>query len=363
MFTKYLLPLVALGLIVFAVMHVGRASKNEEPMKPPVEPSRNPFTDTVAGAGMVEAQTENIAIGSPDAGVIVTVFVEVGQRVQAGDKLFQLDDRLLRADLKYREAAAAAAEAHLTHLERQPRPEEVPAAEAQVAEMEANLLARRDALDRSRRLARTKVVTEEDLVAREQEVRVAEAQVRRMSAQLDLLKAGAWQYDKLEAQATLEETLAQVDQVKAQLERLTVCALVDGQVLQVNVRPGEFVATPANQALVILGNVDLMHVRVDIDEHDIHRFQPNAPAMAGLRGDPDHRFPLRFMRVEPYVIPKRSLTGDNTERVDTRVLQVIYKVDSPDERLYVGQQLDVYIDLSKPAGKTHSASDRIEPRS
>ena len=128
MFTKYLLPVVAIGLIVFAVLHVGRASKNEAPMKPPIEPSRNPFTDTVAGAGMVEPQTENIAIGSPDAGVIVKVFVDVGRRVKAGDKLFQLDDRLLQADLKYREAAAAAAEAHLTHLERQPRPEEVPAA-------------------------------------------------------------------------------------------------------------------------------------------------------------------------------------------------------------------------------------------
>lgn len=349
MFTKYFLPVVAIGLIVFAVMHVGRASKNEAPMQPPVEPSRNPFTDTVAGAGMVEPQTENIAIGSPDAGVVVKVFVDVGQRVKAGDKLFQLDGRVLKADLKYRQAAAASAEAHVTHLERQPRPEEVPAAEAQVAEMEANLLARRDALERSRRLARTKVVTEEDLVAREQEFQVAEAQVRRMKAQLDLLKAGAWQYDKLEAQATLDEALAQVDQVKAQLERLTVCALVDGEVLQVNVRPGEFVAAPANQALVILGNVDLLHVRVDIDEHDIHRFRPDAPAMAALRGDPEHRFPLRFVRVEPYVIPKRSLTGDNTERVDTRVLQVIYKIDAPDERLYVGQQLDVYIDLSKDA--------------
>lgn len=363
MFTKYLLPVVAVGLIVFAVMHVGRASKDETPLKPPVEPARNPFTDTVAGAGMVEAQTENIAIGSPDAGVIVKVFVETGQRVKAGDPLFQLDDRLLRADLKYREAAAASAEAHVTHLDRQPRPEEVPAAEAQVAEMEANLLARRDALDRSRRLARTKVVTEEDLVAREQEFQVAEAQVRRMKAQLDLLKAGAWQYDKLEAQATLDETLAQVEQVQAQLERLTVRALVDGQVLQVNVRPGEFVAAPANQALVILGNVDLLHVRVDIDEHDIHRFRPDAPAMAALRGNPEHRFPLRYVRVEPYVIPKRSLTGDNTERVDTRVLQVIYKIDSPEERLYVGQQLDVYIDLSKETAEDEVPSERLKPRS
>jgi hypothetical protein len=44
------------------------------------------------------------------------------------------------------------------------------------------------------------------------------------------------------------------------------------------------------------------------------------------------------------VIPKKSLTGGNTERVDTRVLQVIYAIDAPSDRLYVGQQLDVSLD-------------------
>jgi hypothetical protein len=52
---------------------------------------------------------------------------------------------------------------------------------------------------------------------------------------------------------------------------------------------------------------------------------------------------LDFVRVEPYVVPKRSLTGDNTERIDTRVLQVIYKVKDPGDNLYVGQQVDVFV--------------------
>jgi hypothetical protein len=44
------------------------------------------------------------------------------------------------------------------------------------------------------------------------------------------------------------------------------------------------------------------------------------------------------------VIPKKSLTGGSTERVDTRVLQVIYQFDPPNRPLYVGQQVDVYIE-------------------
>jgi multidrug resistance efflux pump len=120
-------------------------------------------------------------------------------------------------------------------------------------------------------------------------------------------------------------------------------------VLQVNVHPGEFVGAPPGQALVVLGNVHTLHVRVDIDEHDVPRFRPGAAARASVRGNAAHEYALRFVRVEPYVIPKKSLTGDNTERVDTRVLQVIYAVDGASEErpLYVGQQMDVFIDAGE----------------
>ncbi|HUY91203.1 MAG TPA: HlyD family efflux transporter periplasmic adaptor subunit [Pirellulales bacterium] len=119
--------------------------------------------------------------------------------------------------------------------------------------------------------------------------------------------------------------------------------MVDGDVLQVNVRPGEFVGAPASQALIVLGDVERLHARVDIDEHDIPRFTPGAPAVAILRGLPDNQFKPEFVRVEPFVAPKKSLTGNNTVRVDTRVLQAIYAIEAHDQPLYVGQQLDVFI--------------------
>ncbi len=99
--------------------------------------------------------------------------------------------------------------------------------------------------------------------------------------------------------------------------------------------------------MVVLGDVNRLHVRVDIDENDLPRFLKTAKAQAHLKGRPEPQFHLDFVKVEPYVIPKKSLTGDNSERVDTRVLQVIYAL--PDHRttkLYVGQQMDVFLDLN-----------------
>ncbi|HEX2714363.1 MAG TPA: hypothetical protein VHM88_19395, partial [Candidatus Acidoferrales bacterium] len=87
-----------------------------------------------------------------------------------------------------------------------------------------------------------------------------------------------------------------------------------------------------------------LHVRVDVDEHDAGRVREGAPAVGSPRGNGSLKVPLQFVRFEPYVIPKKSLTGDSTERVDTRVLQVIYRVAAENSSLFVGQQMDVYIE-------------------
>jgi hypothetical protein len=94
---------------------------------------------------------------------------------------------------------------------------------------------------------------------------------------------------------------------------------------------------------MLLGDDTRLHVRVDVDENDAWRFRPGAAAVAFVRGNPDLKTPLQFERFEPYVIPKQSLTGDTTERVDTRVLQVIYSFDQAAVPVYVGQQMDVFI--------------------
>jgi hypothetical protein len=87
-------------------------------------------------------------------------------------------------------------------------------------------------------------------------------------------------------------------------------------------------------------------VRVDIDEFEIGRFDSAAAARAVPRGSAGDEYTLAFLRVEPFVVPKKSLTGDNTERVDTRVLQVIYDCDPAGRPpLFVGQQVEVFIEI------------------
>jgi multidrug resistance efflux pump len=344
MFRKYAVPLLALILLSFAVVHVVRAHTTPEKAAPPLLPGRTPFTKTVAGAGLVEAQTQNIAVGSALSGLVMDVPVQVGQRVKAGTVLFRLDDRAGKADLKIREANLVVTQAKHRRLVEFPRQEELPAARARLREAEANLTMQNRLLDITRRLARQRAASREEVVQREQAYQTAGEQVARARADLELLEAGAWGPDKVVAQAEVAQALAQLEQTRIELDRLHVRAPVDGEVLQVNLRPGEFAAAGPGQALIVLGNVGRLHVRVEIDEHDIPRFRPGAMAQAAPRGNPQVAFPLTFVRVEPYVTPKKTLTNDSGERVDTRVLQVIYAVQRRDAGLYVGQQLDVSIE-------------------
>jgi multidrug resistance efflux pump len=348
-FRKFGLPLLALGLLAFAVYHVLGAQRTPPRPPPVVEPARSPFARTVAASGLVEAQTENISVGTHLPGVVAEVHVKVGQQVKKGDPLFRLDDRHLQAERAYRQASLRAAKAQLARLEQMPREEELPPSKAKVREARANLHDQQDQAERARKLIRSRAVAEEELVRREQAAKMAAEQLARAEAEYALLKAGAWAPDKEVARAAVTQAEAQLGQTETELERLTVRAYVEGEVLQVNVRPGEYVGAPPGQALVVLGSVKRLHVRVDVDEHDIPRFRPGAPARAAVRGDPRLQHDLKFVRVEPYVVPKKSLTGDNTERVDTRVLQVIYAVAQGRGRLYVGQQVDVFIEATEPS--------------
>ena len=363
--TQYLLPLVAMAMLGFALWYVAKTKPVTRNPPPPIMPARSPYAATLAAAGIVEAQTENISVGSATPGVVVQVLVKVGDEVKAGQPLFRLDDRQLQGELAVKRAMVSQSKSELIRLEAEPRKEKIPVIVAQVNEARAAVIREADALKRTEDLFARKVTTEQELITRREALAAAQAALDKSQADLDLLKAGSWQYDRDVVSEAIAKAEADVAKAEIELDRLVVRALVAGEVLQVKVRPGEYVGTPANQPLVILGNIETLHVRVDIDEYDIARFRSDVPATAVPRGNLQVRYPLTFVRVEPFVIPKKSLTGDNTERVDTRVLQVIYEFD-PDglPPLFVGQQVEVFIEAGpppEPDAETPPASDAGTP--
>lgn len=343
MLTKYGPPLLAAIALVFAIYSVQHMKPREVQAAPPLAPPASGFQKQVGAAGMVESAGEDISIGVPVPALVLEVYVKPGDRVRRGQPLLRLDDRDLRAELALRESQVKLAAAQLERLRNAPRAEDIPPAEARVAEARAALADAETQLRLIESVRDPRAVRTEEVERRRAAVQMARARVAEAEASLARLKAGSWKQDIEVAEAELAASQKAAERVRADLERLTVTAPIDGRILQVNARAGEFAQPGGPRALILMGAAGPLHVRADVDEKDAWRVQPGARAVACLRGNAGLRYQLEFVRVEPYVVPKRNLTGDTVERTDTRVLQIIYRL--PEEaRVYAGQQMDVFIE-------------------
>src|SRR5262249_32980046 len=158
----------------------------------------------------------------------------------------------LRAERKIAAARLKAARADLARLAAQPRPEEVPVSKARVAAAQARCALLQDQFDRAHQLGKDRATSPEDHRQRQLGLEEGRHQQVRAEAEHALLLAGAWEADKVIARAAVAHAQARLERIDVDLERTVVRAPIDGEVLQVNVRPGEFVGTPAPAPLVVM---------------------------------------------------------------------------------------------------------------
>lgn len=290
---RIVLPLLAVMGVGLAITAIMLGDRTPEGATTVVNSVVSPFATSVAGTGIVEASTENIAIGTPVSGIVTAIAVKWGDRVKSGDLLFKIEDRDLQGQLLV--------------------------ANAKVKEAEAGLAKVKNLLDVGEGLSKGSSISVVDLANRRFDVAINEG--------------------------IIASAKAQVEQLKIEVDRRTVRAPVSGRILQIKIRPGEYAQSGmVNPPLMLLGDDTRLHVRVDINENDAWRVKPTAPAMAYIPGNPDLRMRLQFERIEPYAVPKVSLTGESTERTDTRVLQVIYSFERGELPIYIGQRMNVHIE-------------------
>lgn len=310
-FARQILPGAALiGVAAAAwLILVGLPDRStaEPGEQPPKAVGKLASAPRVAGAGVVEPASEVIDIGSALSGLVTDVLVRPGDRVGKGEALFLVDSRAARAQLDEANAAMGEARAAI--------------AEASTAQKTAR-----------QQLALYRSLSDPAAVSRAEVIR-AEGEEAAATSRLG------------SARARLAAAQASAAAARTEIERLTVRAPIGGEILTVNIHPGEFVATQGggnSQPFIQMGETNPLHVRVDIDENEISRVALGQPAVISPRGAAELHVNATFVRAEPQVVPKRSLTNSAAERVDVRVLQLIYALP-PSEAFRVGQQIDAFI--------------------
>jgi HlyD family secretion protein len=342
------------GLVAAYVF--GIAHKAQPPVFAPVS---NPYASAIYADGIVESEQSggsNINIYPEVPGPVAKVLVHEGQQVAAGAVLLTLDDAVQRATTEQLRLQADAALALLNELRAQPRKETLAIAKAQVELAESNLKVARDQFGKRKSsydidpksISKDVVDTAADAVSQ------AAAALDVARTQYDLTKAGAWAYDIQNQERQYESLRQSYEAAEALLQKYTLRAQVDGVVLAVNATPGSYVSqqgaydtyTQGNDPLLVMGAAqDFLDVRCYVDEILVSRLPaaPHIQAQMSLRGS-DAKVALEFVRVQPYVTPKIELSDQRQERVDLRVLPVIFRFKrDPAVAVYPGQLVDVFI--------------------
>lgn len=363
----YVLPAISAAALVFALWSIAKADRTYPYAQPDqvvskaeaktIAASDTLRTGFLAAVGIVEPSSETIRIGVEKPGIVEQVFVKAGEHVSRGDPLFRLDSRLAQAELMRRRTDLSVVEARLSQTRAR-----LPGLAAEVEAARGALLAAQaendDAGDIVRiagKLEPGSTISGREVMRRKNLQRTTEARLVEAQARYAQARANLALFDEMNGGASIAVEIAAIEHAKStvnfaeeELEVRTIRAPINATVLQVNLRPGEYAqAELKSDALVALGVVDRLFVRVDIDEADMPRWRKAGSATALSRGVPLHSMKLSFVRQEQLVVPKRSLSGQAAERVDTRVMQVIYEIDPMGLTILPGQQLDIYIDVEK----------------
>jgi HlyD family secretion protein len=329
------------------------------PLPPAFNPAANPYEKGIYANGIIESyQThgENINIYPEVSGPITQILVSEGDTVHQGDPLITIDDSIQKATTQQQKSQAEAALALLEELKAEPRKETLQVSEAQVVLARANLKTAEDQLAKQREsyALEPKSVSKDTLDNAINAVEVAKANLDVVEKQLALTKAGAWTYE-IQNQEKQYNALSKAFMASSSLlAKYTIRAPVDGVVLAIKAAVGSYVSpqgaygtyTEGFDPVIVMGGTQTyLEVRCYIDEILIHRLPPEAAMKATMliRGT-NISIPLEYLREQPYVSPKIELSNQRQERVDVRVLPLIFRFKKPDNvNLYPGQLVDVYV--------------------
>lgn len=294
--------------------------------------------DEISASGFIEGREYTIA--SAFGGRVNEIMAKQGERIQMGHTLVFLDTSALDRAHDLAQAGIIVAEAALSALENQPRPEDLTKAQAQLNAAKADLDAVQATLDLLKESYKPYKPPEAELHAAESAVEVMRAGVVLAQAQLTQVEAGPFEGDLDIAKAGVDEAMSNLQLVEHQLDELSLSAPVTGIVSQLLVRVGEVAAPGAPLATIL--DPSFLTLTVYVPEAQVAKVSVGDEVEIRVDAYPEAVFEGRVR----YIADQAQFTPTEVQTEEERVKLVFaveILIDDPDGRLKPGMPADAII--------------------
>lgn len=231
--------IAGIGLVVNFLLFSRRTSElREGTVEQVVEQT---ITLRIRASGSV-VPIQSVNISPKQAGRLVELLVEQGDRISQGQILARMDDSSVLPQVLQARASVAAASANLDRLRNGSRAEDILSARARLDSAKARLELAEAKYQRNRFLAEEGAISRDRLDEFAIERRTAQAGVRDAQQQLAQLERGSRPEDIAQAEAQLLQAEANLRAVEVQLEDTIIRSPISGIVAQKYATAGSFVA-------------------------------------------------------------------------------------------------------------------------
>jgi membrane fusion protein (multidrug efflux system) len=273
----------------------------------------------------------DVTVIAPEvSGFIAQLAVTDNQQVHAGDLLIKLDDRDYRAALAKADAAVAMQRASLVNLDATRHLQEsvIAQAQAEIAATDAEITRTHDDQIRARQLVTSGVESIQDFQKADAEFKEALAAGQKAHAAVEAAQQqlAVIATQKQQAQAALEQAIAQRESAQLNLGYTELRAPIDGIVGNRSAQTGAYATTGAQ--LISLIPTHGLWVDANLKENQLARIHPGSPAIIEVDSIPGKTFHGHVVSIAPAtgaefsVLPPENATGNFTkivQRVTTRV--------------------------------------------
>ncbi len=294
----------------------------------------------IGGMGIIEPAAPEQRLGPAVAGRVDAIHVKEGDFVKAGAVLMTLDRSVERAALSAAEAEVRIAAAELSRVSGKTRGADVQAAQRDAEAAVLRAARSQNSYERLRSTVDAGGVSQDALEAARSQSETDQLTARAASSRA-ASAAASQPADIRLARARHEAAGARRDQAAAALVLREVVAPADGEILQVRPRVGEYIQ-PGTEAAVVIGDTRRLRARIDIDERDVDWVTQGAKAIVTVDALPAEHFSGEVVEVGRRMGRKNVRSGEPTERIDTKVLEVVVDL-GPQDRLIVGQRITGYL--------------------